>query len=385
MAAGQGGVSGERTLAQVKAEILRRAGRNSPLEHITLEDAQAAAAALTSLDRDHWAGVWCDIGLRHEAAADDLLRQGADGKAIADAYFLAYSNCRTGRYPVASTPGKIEAYHHSLRNFRKAASYFNPPLQIVEFPFAGKMLTGYLQLPSDCVRPPVIMHWGGVDGWKEDRQRNSGILHSHGFATFTMDMPGTGENPARYMDPHAERTFSAAIDHLLQRDDVDGRRIGIWGGSFGGYWAAKLAHVEARRISAAVTQGGNVHYGFQREWLEPALTRTASTYLLGPASLLDARSWVLGAQSLEEVLDMAPRLSLKDLGLLDGASAPLLAVNGKHDDQAPIADVYILLEHGSTKTARVYPDGGHMGRTPGMKEDAISLLIARWLQEKITR
>ena len=126
-----------------------------------------------------------------------------------------------------------------------------------------------------------------------------------------------------------------------------------------------------------------MHFGFQREWLEPALTRTASTYLLGPASLLDARSWVLGAHSLEEVLDLAPRLSLKDQGLLDGPCAPLLAVNGKRDDQAPIADVHILLEHGAPKTARVYPDGGHMGRTPGMKEDAIAALIAQWLREII--
>ena len=70
-------VSGERTLEQVKAEILRRAGRNSPLEHITPEDAQAAVAALTSLDRDHWAEVWCTIGLRHEARGDALQQQGA--------------------------------------------------------------------------------------------------------------------------------------------------------------------------------------------------------------------------------------------------------------------------------------------------------------------
>jgi hypothetical protein len=35
----------------------------------------------------------------------------------------------------------------------------------------------------------------------------------------------------------------------------------------------------------------------------------------------------------------------------------LLAVNGKLDDQAPIEDVYLLLEHGNPKEARVYPEG----------------------------
>lgn len=377
------GASGERTLEQVKAEILRRAGRGNPLEHITPEDGQAAVAALTSLERDHWAAVWCEIGLRHEAEGDALLQQGADDNSIRDAWFLAYANCRTGRYPVASTPGKQEAHRHSLRCFRKAARYFDPPLQVVEIPFEGKTLTGYLQVSAGVSRPPVVIHWGGVDGWKEDRLRNSSILHRNGLATFAMDMPGAGDNPVRYLEPGAERTFSAAIDYLQRRDEIDGARIGVWGGSFGGYWAAKLAHVEAARIRAAVIQGGNVHYGFQREWLEPALTKTASTYLLGPASLLDARSWALGARDLEEVLTLAPRLSLKDQGLLDGPCAPLLAVNGKLDDQAPIEDVYLLLEHGAAKSARVYPQGGHMGRTPGMKESVIAEMIALWLRDRL--
>jgi len=101
--------------------------------------------------------------------------------------------------------------------------------------------------------------------------------------------------------------------------------------------------------------------------------------------LLDARSWVLGARTLEEVLALAPALSLKDQGLLNMPSAPLLAVNGKRDDQAPIEDVYLLLEHGAAKSARVYPEGGHMGRTPGMKELEIAEMISRWLQEQLMR
>lgn len=379
-----GSGSGERTLDQVKSDILRRAGRLNPLESITADDGQAAVAALESLDRDHWAAVWSAIGLRHEAEGDRLLAESADPQRVAEAYRLAYANCRTGRYPVASTPGKLQAHRHALRNFRKAARYFDPHLQVVEFPFSGSTLTGYLQIPAASACPPVVIHWGGVDGWKEDRQRNSRVLHRHGLATLTMDMPGTGDNPARFIEPDAERTFSAAIDHLQQRSDVDGARIGVWGGSFGGYWAAKLAHVEAARIRAAVTQGGNVHHGFQPAWLKPALTQTASHYLLGPASLLDARSWVLGARTLQEVLELAPALSLLDQGLLDKPCAPLLAVNGKLDDQAPIEDVYILLEHGSAKSARVYPEGGHMGRTPGVPDSSIAESIAVWLRDRLS-
>ena len=63
----------------------------------------------------------------------------------------------------------------------------------------------------------------------------------------------------------------------------------------------------------------------------------------------------MGVKTIEEFLAAVAPLSLKTMGLLDKKSAPLLGVNGKLDDQAPIADVYLLLEHGNPKSARVYP------------------------------
>ena len=88
---------------------------------------------------------------------------------------------------------------------------------------------------------------------------------------------------------------------------------------------------------------------------------------------------------MEEFLDIAPRFSLKTMGLLDKPSAPLLAVNGKNDDQAPIDDVYLLMEHGNPKSARIYPEGHHMGRTPGMAYDEVLKMIVGWLKEQIAR
>src|ERR1700691_3649698 len=52
------------------------------------------------------------------------------------------------------------------------------------------------------------------------------------------------------------------------------------------------------------------------------------------------------------------------MGLLDQPSAPILGVNGKLDDQAPVDDIYLLMEHGSPKSARIYPNGHHMSRRP---------------------
>jgi hypothetical protein len=43
------------------------------------------------------------------------------------------------------------------------------------------------------------------------------------------------------------------------------------------------------------------------------------------------------------------------------------------------------MEHGNPKEARIYPQGHHMGRTPGMPEDEIRNMIVAWLKAKLER
>lgn len=375
----------ERPLPDVKREIRARAGHRNPLEGVKPEDAEKVAESLASLDGDEWARAWSEWGHNYEAEGDALAKKGGDRNAQRELYLLAFNYFRVARYPCPTTPGKETAYRHSLRVFRKAAQHFDPPLEIVEIPFEGKSLIGYLQLPRGATRPPVVMHWGGVDGWKEDRTRAHAAMHEAGLAGFAVDMPGTGENPVIYTDPRAERTFSAFIDYLLTRKDLDATRLGVWGGSYGGYWAAKLAFVEAKRLKGAVFHGSNVHYGFQEKWLRPALTEKASAAIMGPRQLFESRARAMGVKSLEEFLEAAPKLSLLTQGLLDKPSAPLLGVNGKLDDQAPVEDIYLLMEHGNPKEARIYPEGGHMGRGGGVKDDEIRDLIVQWLKLRLSQ
>ena len=121
-----------RSLDEIKQEVLRRAGKVNPFNHIRPDDAKRIGASLTSLDRDHWAEAWCKVGLDYEAQGDARSEQGASGKELADIYFLASDYCRVGRYPVANSPGKRKAYVDSVRMYRKAAQHFENPLQIVE-------------------------------------------------------------------------------------------------------------------------------------------------------------------------------------------------------------------------------------------------------------
>ena len=373
----------ERTLEEIKTDILQRAGRMNPFERVKREDVEAVVRNLTSLDGDLWGREWAKIGLRYEALGEEQERQGKK-KQAGEAFYLAYEYFRIGRYPVPSSPEKMNCYKGALRSFLKAAPTLDPPLERIEIPFEGKKVVGYLQVPKDIEHPPIVMHWGGVDGWKEDRRTNNDALLKMGLACFTIDMPGAGENPCPGNDLHAERTFSAAMDYLETRADVDGRRIACMGGSFGGYWAAKLAHVEAKRLRGAVNWGAGVHRTFQEDWLRPALTVTASQYLMGPASLLDARSYIFGVRTLEETLKIAPALSLVTQGLIDQPSAPLLCINGKDDDQHPISDLYLLAEHGGPKEIRIIAGAGHMGRKKGQSNDEVVRIVTRWLKQKLS-
>lgn len=373
----------EKTLEEINADILHRAGRINPFERVKKQDVEAVVKNLTSLDADLWGREWGKLGENYEALGAEQEKRG-DRKAAGATYYLAYEYFRIGRYPVPSSAEKMKCYQGALRTFCKAAPMMKPPFERIELPFEGKKVVGYLQIPENTSRPPVVMHWGGVDGWKEDRRTNSDLLLAQGLACFTIDMPGAGENPCLGSDPRAERTFSAAMDYLENRGDIDGKRIACMGGSFGGYWAAKLAHAEAKRLRGAVNWGAGVHRTFQEEWLRPALTLTASQYLMGPASLLDARSYIFGVKTLEETLRIAPSLSLVTQGWIDQPCAPLLCINGKEDDQHPISDLYLLAEHGSPKDLRIIAGAGHMGRKKGESNDEVVGIVTRWLKQRLS-
>jgi len=78
------------------------------------------------------------------------------------------------------------------------------------------------------------------------------------------------------------------------------------------------------------------------------------------ASAVCVRCRLFGVEKFDDLFKPWSSLSLKVQDGLDKASGPMLIVNGKEHMQMPIADLYILLEYGAPKSARVCP-GDHMG------------------------
>ena len=354
----------QRTLDELKAEIQARADRHAyPVAQLDPAETREALANLKSMDRDHWASVWGAIGDRHLARAQGL--EATDKAQAAAAYDKAMQYYMFARFPLEDSPGTAKAYEKALEAFAGYSRLVDPPIEAVKFTYDGKQIVGYLRVPKGVRPAPVAITIGGLDGRKEDAAIRNAEYLKHGIAFFSFDMPGTGQTRLK-IEPGVEKVFSAVLDLIAKRPDLDAKRVVVTGGSWGGHWSARLAYMEKDRILGAVVQGGPVHNYFQPEWQRVALK--TPEYLFG---LFEARSAVYGVKTLDEFLAYGPKMSLKDNGWIEKPSAPMLLVNGVKDTQVPIADLYLLQSNGDPKDAWVNPRGGHMGRNVEMSDEWI--------------
>ena len=359
----------DETLDAGKAWLLTRLDLGAhPLDGLEPEAARRTVEALTGLGPEPWTTAWGGL-------ADDFAsraRAATDPAQERELWFQAYRAAFMGRYPVPNHPLKEREYVRAREFFLAATGLEDPPLEVVELPFEGSRLRFYLTRPAQGPeRPPVAMVWAGIDTWKEEMHvRLGALMRSRGFAVLLVDMPGVGESPV-LAGGDAERQWTPIFDWLETRHDLDGARCAAIGGSFGGYWAMKLAYTHRDRLSCAVNWGGGVHITFTPEWQQRS--RNASSYLM---DLMPARARIFGGETFEDYVARCQELSLLDQGLLDRPSAPLLLVNGRDDVQNSIDDIYLSLDHGDPKAVRVF-DGGHMGEGP------VAPTIADWVTQML--
>lgn len=345
-----------RPMEEVRKELLERAKRmRNPFLYTIYEDVEPVITRFQSVDREEWAKAFSALAAPYEEKAARAEAAG-DREAAMKNYLIAYDCYHVARYPAPNSPGKLKAYRKSQEHFLKAARYFDPPLERVEMPFRGHaregaVSVGYLRKPKSSANPPVLVLWGGIDAFKEERKGDAFL--QAGIATLQIDMPGVADAPLAGSED-SERLWDAIFDWINQRADLDSKRIGILGGSTGGYWATKVAHTHRERIRAAVNQGGPAHYAFTPEWIAKA---QRGEY---PFELAETLASAFGRSTAEEWVEYSARLSLLDQGILDRPCAPLLCINGVHDTVFPIADMYLLLERGEPKSVRLF-SGGHMG------------------------
>ena len=91
---------------------------------------------------------------------------------------------------------------------------------------------------------------------------------------------------------------------------------------------------------------------------------------------------VEGANKVEDLGDILPKLSLVSQGLLGKQTTSMLIIAGALDTQVPIADAYLLLGSGDVpKEAWINPQGGHLGRQVKLWPDPVIFrkVLVPWL------
>ncbi len=362
-------MSKPRTVEEVKSDIRERIGRRAPFLHADKAEAEEALAQMPSFEGEVWAAAWNQLGARWEDKALGADKAG-DATAAKEAFLKSYGYYGIARHPFPSTPGKHHGYEKTREMFLAASKYFDIPVERVTIPLGNQTVVGHLRLPKK-LPAPMVLHWGGIDNWKEERHSFGEAFVKEGWGCFIIDSPGTGECPM-LAGPDAHQVHLAVLDYVLKRPEVVPAKVAVVGASFGGYWSTKLAHLAPQKLRAAVNWGGGIHYFFQPEWQERS--RHADSYLF---DLIEARAHLFGKKTFDELCQVMPALSLLDQGWLDKPCAPMLIVNGKEDKQVPLEDFYLLLEHGNPKAIRLFP-GGHMGAIPHIFETVLA-----WLRKQL--
>ena len=323
------------------------------------------AATMARISRwDDWCREWGRTARHYEQLAETAEAAGRTVTA-GEAWRRAALCWHWGKFVFSDHPEEQRAAHErTVACFRRGADTLSPPAEPVRVPYAGSTLAAYLRVPPGPP-PPIVVMIPGLDSVKEELQATAEHMLRRGLAVIAIDGPGQGEAEYEFpIEPAYERVVTAVADYLKGRDDVDPDRIGVFGVSLGGYYAARSAAYEPR-VRAAVELAGP--YRFDLDWdTLPPQTRTTFQHRSGAASPAQAR-------------ERAAALTLEDAAAR--ITCPLLVVHGGRDRLIPPYHAERLAREAPGAELMMDPDGSH-GLTNHAFESRAAM--ADWLAAHLT-
>jgi 2,6-dihydroxypseudooxynicotine hydrolase len=287
---------------------------------VPLADFQEVTAGIHRWD--DWCSAWSARAAIHEQLANQALAEGF--KLSAGEHFTRAALCyHFGKFLFVNDLVQMERAHRKAVECRNSAlPLLDPPGERVSIPYEGKHLYGNLRRPNGVATPPVVVMCMGLDSTKEEVHDYENRFLKRGVATLAFDGPGQGEAEYDFaICPEYERPVKAVIDYLETRSDIDIERVGIWGLSFGGYYAPRAACFE-KRIKACIAISG----AYQR----------SSSFEGRPKT--NAQAFLVRSKStnFEEAGRVAARASLK--GIAKNITCPIYIVAGGRDRLTPATE-----------------------------------------------
>jgi dipeptidyl aminopeptidase/acylaminoacyl peptidase len=233
-----------------------------------------------------------------------------------------------------------------------------PEAQIVHYSsFDGKTISALLWIPfnltRDGSRPALVLPHGGPTGQVQDNwSPRVAALVSRGYICIAPNVRGsTGYGMdfqrANYQDLGGsdlqDEVYAAKF--VQTTGYVDSKRIGITGGSYGGFMTLMAIGKTPDVWAAGVELYGIINWMTMLDHEDPLLQQYEKSLLGDP------------------VKDRAVYDAASPITYIHAAKAPLLVLQGDNDPRVPkeeaVQVVDLLAKDGKTVAAHYYPNEGH--------------------------
>jgi dipeptidyl aminopeptidase/acylaminoacyl peptidase len=291
-----------------------------------------------------------------------------------------------------SHPADVFAFDTEDRTFLRLTTS-NPAFDSVSFSPVeeigykaqdGLEITGLLVKPvafDERKKYPLVVYvHGGPEsaetvGWNNSYIRWTQLLAQEGCAVFSPNYRGsTGRGVAFAKSSHRDpmgKDFQDVLDgikYLVSQGWVDPKRVGITGGSYGGYATAWAATKHSEHFSAAVMLVGTTNQ----------ISKSGTTDAPFENALVHMKQWLYD-DDYSLAWDRSP------LRYARNARTPLLIAHGDRDKRVPVGQSYELyraLRHFGHAPCElvVYPGEGHGNRRPENQADFLQRGLA-WMRK----
>jgi dipeptidyl aminopeptidase/acylaminoacyl peptidase len=336
-----------------------------------------------------WRDEWFAMGQRVERQAEAAAKLSHE-RTAGNAWLRAGMYYFTAERFVYPGEEKRSLGEQAIRCQQAGLLRQHPNIEPVEVPFEGTTLPALFMKARntpDGQRAPTVVVFDGMDNCKEMSVLFCGLeFAARGWNTLAIDGPGQGESlrlRGMYARHDYEVAGTAALDFLLQRNDVDPAAVVVMGYSFGGYYAARVAAFEPRY--AAGVAFAALHWdlaAFQREvqkrqQVDPKATAQSTFHF----------AWIMGCLGdAEAAIAKAQKFSLESVA--DQVKMPFLVVHGADDKVVPVAAAQKLYQElgSQQKELKIFTaDEGASGHCCVDNRPAGVDYIADWIAATLER